>query len=90
MVSIRIEYKNKYLVSVENADPNKIYLATHYGLGLFKNRINGLYVEKCDTIENTVQSAYKQSYTDGFPFSKGIKYLYDIKQQIIDENIKRG
>ena len=89
MIARRIEFKRKYVVMPENADHNKIYIATSKRLGEIIEKVNSLMVEVCKTIDDTVQSAFQQSFTDGYPFQKGVIYLYDIQQQIIDENIKR-
>lgn len=88
MSATRINFDKKYLVDIENVDKNKVYVVTAIKLSMLKEKIDSLFVENCDTIQKSVNSALKSCYTDKYPFTNSkAKYIYDLEQQVRDENI---
>lgn len=84
----RVKFNDKYLVDIGKAEKNKTYIVTAINVAALINRVESLLIENCYSIEKSVLSALSCGYTDRYPFTfSGASYIYDIEQQVRDENL---
>jgi hypothetical protein len=88
MVKTKLNFDRKYLIDIESVDKNKLYAVSAISINSLKDRIECLWVENHNSIKDSISSAFKGLYTDGYPFKySDAKYIYDVEKQIRDENI---